>query len=217
MKVYNANKEFLLNANSKNDILAFYPDLIEHKIIREKASNIDDIGNIANEEYLPLVVIGGKIDGCINLSDLDELTDKMKNNQLKNIVNDLLQKLCNKKQKELLTYFDNKNYSYFQQKRYKEKYEMAIAYQNNGDYSNLLEIEANIRGITINELATTIIEKHNISKQQSKTFTIKIEAFRAKVQKMVNNLNIIEAMNIIQEAEAIDINEFEGYLDEMLQ
>ena len=117
-----------------------------------------------------------------------------------------LQKLCDTKSQEAKNYIAGYYISNEQLARYEEKYQIAMEYKANGKYPDVLELEADLKGITIDKLVNLIITKGQAYKQALIKFNAKIEAFRVKVKDLIKNNEIDKVMSIIEKAKKLGVN-----------
>jgi len=115
-----------------------------------------------------------------------------------------LQSLCDKKSIQAKTFIAGKDVTTEQLARYEEKYQVATEYKTNGNYANVLQLEADLQGITVNELADLIIVRGNVYKQALIEFNARIEAFRVAVYTIINAGDIDRANTIINGAKDFD-------------
>ena len=163
----------------------------------------------AIEELIPnesFIIVNGVIkfkNTQIKQPTKEQIQDKIAELEAREKLNNAytsLQKLCDTKSQEAKNYIAGKKVTDEQLARYKEKLEIAQEYKTNGSYADVLKLEADLKGITVDELADLIITKGNEYKQKLIEFNAKIEAFRVKVSKMIEDGEIDKANKIIEKA-----------------
>ena len=117
-----------------------------------------------------------------------------------------LQKLCDTKSQEAKNYIAGKKVTDEQLVRYNEKYQMAKEYKENKKYKEILELEADLHNLTIDDLVDSIVAKRNEYKESLMKFNAKIEALRTKVSEFIKAGDIDKANEIIEKAKNLDIN-----------
>jgi len=126
-----------------------------------------------------------------------------------------LAKLCDYKS-EQAKYFINGNFiTPEQEQRYREKYEMAKAYLADGSYKDTLQLEADLTGKTVDDLANLIVKLGDQYKTKLAFYYSLIEAFRVKTEEYIRNEQfslveraIAEAYNFQQDADATTLENF---------
>lgn len=166
---------------SNNTKKVFYRISIDNKIVYETSN-----GDTPTEDELVL----------INNAE-EEYLISMTENSLNN--------LCDTKSKEAKNYINGSEVSSEQLERYKEKEEIALS----SDKSSL-QLEADLQGITVDELATLIIDKANDYRLALKLFNTRIEAFRIAVSKVISSGDLEKANAIIEKAKYFDANTSDG-------
>jgi len=164
-----------------------------------------------------LILLSKKKDIVINLnkdnSDLLEankgIVQEIKNDFIKqkkiekiNKAYRKLQKLCDTKSQEAKNYIAGKKVTYEQLARYEEKFQIATEYKANGNYADILKLEADLQGVSVDNLANLIIVKGKAYKQALINFNAMIEAFRVKVSYLIETGQIDKAMQIIEQAKS---------------
>ena len=114
-----------------------------------------------------------------------------------------LQSLCDTKSVEAKAYINGAKVTAEQLARYEEKYQIATEYKANGNYADTLKLEADLQGLSVDELADLIIAKGQAYKQALISFNAKIEAFRVKVSKLISDGNIDKANEVITKAKEL--------------
>ena len=111
-----------------------------------------------------------------------------------------LQQLCDKKTQEARAYINGSKVSQEQLDRYNEKYDLAKQYKADGSNKNKLALEAELKNMSVDDLANLIIEKGDLYKDALTTFNSRIEAFRVKVSSIIEAGEIDKANDVISEA-----------------
>ena len=114
-----------------------------------------------------------------------------------------LQTLCDTKSIQAKTFIAGKDVTVEQLARYEEKYQVATEYKASGNYADVLKLEADLQGITVDELADLIIGSGNAYKQALIEFNARIEAFRVAVSKIIDAGDIDRANTIIENAKTL--------------
>jgi len=117
-----------------------------------------------------------------------------------------LQTLCDTKSQEAKNYIAGKRVTAEQLARYKEKFEIAQEYKANGSYADVLKLEADLQGLSVDDLADLIIAKGQAYKQALIKFNAKIEAFRVLVADLIEAGEIDKAMSIIEKAKKLGVD-----------
>jgi len=117
-----------------------------------------------------------------------------------------VQSLCDQKTQEAKQYIAGKKVTQEQLDRYKEKYEIAKKYLTDGSYADLLGYEAQARGMSVEELANVIVQKGDTWKENIVRFNFLIEAFKAKANSLIENLEIERLERILKEAQELGPN-----------
>ena len=138
----------------------------------------------------------------INSEDKDKFKEIAKKTKVIEVYS-LLQYTCDTKSIEAKTYINGAKVTVEQLARYEEKYQIATEYKANGNYADTLKLEADLRGLTVDELADLIIVKGQAYKQAFIGFNAKIEAFRVQVSKLISDGNLIKANEVITKAKEL--------------
>ena len=134
----------------------------------------------------------------LDILSRDKAQKRVKDTQL------ALQSLCDTKSIAAKAYINGAKVTVEQLARYEEKYQIAIEYKANGNYADILKLEADLQGLTVGALADVIITKGDAYKQALITFNAKIEAFRVQVSKLINAGDIDKANAVIEQAKAFN-------------
>ena len=80
--------------------------------------------------------------------------------------------------------------------RYLDKYELASEYLSDGSNEELLKYEANDNGLTVTEFANLILDKHETYLNEQKRFSILIELFRTRANRLIDQglYNVIDTL-----------------------
>ena len=111
-----------------------------------------------------------------------------------------LQELCDTKSKQAKNFIAGKEVTDEQVRRYEEKYQIAKEYKATGAYADRLKLEADLQGLTVDELADLITQKGDAWNEAIITFNARIEAFRVKVADLIESGEIDKANEIIEKA-----------------
>ncbi|MCF6207671.1 MAG: hypothetical protein L3J47_12420 [Sulfurovum sp.] len=114
--------------------------------------------------------------------------------------------LCDAKTTEAKNYINGAPVSNEQLRRYEEKYEMAKAYKATGAYAETLQLEADLAGTTVDQLADLIIASGDAYKQALINFNAMIEAFRVKVKAMISAGDLAGAQAVMEKAKMLGAN-----------
>ena len=114
-----------------------------------------------------------------------------------------LQELCDTKSKQAKNYIAGKEVTDEQVRRYEEKYQIAKEYKASGAYADRLKLEADLQGLTVDELADLIIQKGDAWNEALIAFNARIEAFRIAVSKIIDAGDIDRANSIIEKAKEL--------------
>ena len=117
----------------------------------------------------------------------------------------LLQTLCDTKSQEAKNYINGAKVTSEQLARYEEKYEIAKAFKADGSHLEQLQLEADLVGLTVTELADLIIARGDAYKQALVTFNARIEAFRVKVRSLIADGQLDSVNLILETAKDFDI------------
>ena len=117
----------------------------------------------------------------------------------------LLQNLCDTKSQEAKNYINGTKVTPEQLVRYKEKYEIAKAFKKDGSFSEQLQLEAELTGLTVGELADLIVSKGDTYKQILTSFNVRIEAFRVKVKSLIAEGQLDKVNQILETAKNFDV------------
>jgi len=138
-------------------------------------------------------------------------------NAKETLLNDI-QSLADIKTKELKNYIAGKKVTPEQIERYEQKYKLALKCREAVDYTPL-NLEAELQGITGEDLANLIIEKHDEWVAELQKYTALIEAYRVKAQAIIKNLETLEdiekARMLLDRAKEFSINTTEKDIKEL--
>ena len=167
------------------------------------------IDNIKVKDYFnnnkrELILLGSNID-FIELTKLMEakaIIDRgvSKEEVYKTSTLLLLDWLCDTKTQEAKNYINGSPVSNEQLDRYHTKYIISNAYKADGSYKDQLQLEADLKGITVDELADLVIKMGNAYKEGMTIFNSRIEAFRVKTKSLIDADNIEKVRVIISHA-----------------
>ena len=131
-----------------------------------------------------------------------------------------IQSLADTKTKELKNYIAGKKVTPEQVDRYEQKYQLALKCKESGDYTPL-NLEAELQGITGEELADLIITKHDEWVAELQKYIALIEAYRVKAQTIVESLETIKdvekAKGLLERAKEFGINTTEQQIKELFE
>ena len=137
------------------------------------------------------------VDGEIVEKELSD--DEKKSEAIRN-----LGSLCDKKSVEAKSYINGSYVSVEQLARYEEKYQSALSYKADGSSEEILKLEAELQGLSVADFADVVIRKGEAYKLALATFNAKIEAFRIKVNKLIEAKEFEKVSNIFEKAEHLD-------------
>jgi hypothetical protein len=119
------------------------------------------------------------------------------------ICRDALSLLCDSKSIEAKTFINGGYVSAEQFARYEEKLKMAKAFLSDESYKSTLSLEAEIQGVSVEDLANAIVAKGAVYENALLSFNAKIEAFRLSVNKIIEQKQFETANAIIEKAYAL--------------
>lgn len=114
-----------------------------------------------------------------------------------------LQNLCDTKSKQAKNYIAGKEVTDGQMQRYEEKYQIAKEYRATGTYADRLKLEADLQGLTIDELAELIVNMGDAYKEKLISFNARIEAFRIKASKLIAAGEMERVNSILEQAKVL--------------
>jgi hypothetical protein len=174
--------------DTDNKIYAFEDNVKQETIELVEQKHNTTLTPISETEYKSFKLFG--------IFDKTEEEIEAKENELaftnakETLLNDI-QSLADTKTKELKNYIAGKKVTPEQVDRYEQKYQLAMKCKEAGDYTPL-NLEAELQGITGEELANLIIEKHDEWVAELQKYTALIEAYRVKAQTIVESLETLE-------------------------
>ena len=115
-------------------------------------------------------------------------------------------KLCDLKTLEVKDMLTGQKVTEGLVERYKIKDEIARAYLKDGSYADDLKVEADLNGMTVDELSKLIVQLADKYKSKLNYFYSLIEAFRVKTKKLINEYKFDIVNNIINTAYTFDAN-----------
>lgn len=115
-----------------------------------------------------------------------------------------LRSACDAKSEDAKNYINGSKVTNEQVARYEEKYYMAKEFKANGSYAAQLQLEAELNGLTVDALADFIVAKGDEYKEALRVFNARIEAFRVKVQDLIDNGQVDKANDILEVAKGLD-------------
>jgi len=170
------------------------------------------IDNIKVKDYYnnnkrDLILLGSKIDFAklTRLMEAKAILDRgaSKEEVYKTSTLLLLDWLCDTKTQEAKNYINGSPVSSEQLDRYHTKYIISNAYKADGSYKEQLQLEADLKGMTVDELADLVIKTGNMYKEGMTIFNSRIEAFRVKTKSLIENDNIEKVREIIGKAKSL--------------
>ena len=136
------------------------------------------------------------------LEELNKFNDEMKKLELYKKID----KFADTKTKEAKNYIAGKTVTDEQLLRYERKYEMAKAYKTDGSYKDELSWEAELTGITVDELADLIVNTAMVYNKELNSTIAKIEAFRVKLGNWVKAGKYNNVESILAEAYKLPVD-----------
>ena len=110
---------------------------------------------------------------------------------------------CDKKTRQAKNYIAGKEVTSEQAQRYEEKYQIAKEYRATGTYADRLKLEADLQGLTIDELAELIVNMGDSYKEKLISFNARIEAFRIKASKLIAAGEMERVNSILEQAKVL--------------
>ena len=119
---------------------------------------------------------------------------------------DKLWKLCDKKTQEVKNYLNGEKVTEGLIERYQAKEQMARAYLKDGSYKDELQVEADLKGVSVDDLAKLIVSLADKFKSKLDYFYSLIEAFRVKTKSLIINCQFDDVDKIMIEASGMGAN-----------
>ena len=191
---------------------------VDSKLYRIKTNIKDEDLFIKKNPTLNLIKVsqgelplygGEEVDEVFYMLDIDsiiidkERTDKRVQEYREEKKERYLAKLmdfCDKKTQEIQDYLNGQKVTEGLIMRYEAKEAMAQAYLKDGSFKDELQVEADLKGVTVDELAKLITTLANEYKTKLNYFYSLIEAFRVKAKTLVLNYKFTEFDSIIDKA-----------------
>jgi len=117
---------------------------------------------------------------------------------------DRLIDLCDKKTQEIKNYLNGQKVTEGLIERYQAKEQMARAYLADGSFKDELQIEADLKGVSVDDLAKLIIDLADKFKNKLDYFYSLIEAFRVKTKSLILNYKFSDVDKIMNDASGLD-------------
>jgi len=115
-----------------------------------------------------------------------------------------LQNVCDFKTQEVLNFLAGQNVTTLQIDRYSQKAAMAKAYKaDNVSYKDELSTEATLVGLSVDDLASLIIQLSDASNTKTRASNSLIEAFRVKTKYYIVNNDFLDARKAIYAFKAL--------------
>ena len=129
-----------------------------------------------------------------------------KENKKQDYLNRLLE-LCDRKTQEVKNYINGEKVTEGLIERYQAKEQMAKAYLADGSsYKDELQVEADLKGISVDDLAKLIVSLADKFKSKLDYFYSLIEAFRVKTKSLILNYQFDDVDKIVMEASGMGAN-----------
>ena len=123
-----------------------------------------------------------------------------KENKKQDYLNRLLE-LCDRKTQEVKNYINGEKVTEGLIERYQAKEQMAKAYLADGSsYKDELQVEADLKGISVDDLAKLIVSLADKFKSKLDYFYSLIEAFRVKTKSLILNYQFDDVDKVMMEA-----------------
>ena len=119
---------------------------------------------------------------------------------------DRLIDLCDKKTQEVKDYINGQKVTEGLIERYQAKEQMAKAYLADGSFKDELQIESDLKGISVDDLAKLIVDLANKFRSKLNYFYSIIEAFRVKTKQLILNYQFDDVDKIMMEASGMGAN-----------
>jgi len=118
-----------------------------------------------------------------------------------------LLELCDRKTQEVKNYINGEKVTEGLIERYQAKEQMAKAYLADGSsYKDELQVEADLKGISVDDLAKLIVSLADKFKSKLDYFYSLIEAFRVKTKSLILNYQFDDVDKIVMEASGMGAN-----------
>ena len=121
-----------------------------------------------------------------------------------------LQEVCDTKSQEAKNFINGARVTDELLEEYEIKVELAKDYKQNGTSTEKLQLEADLVGKTVDELATLILQLNDQYCEAYNTYKMMIGAFRVKVKRLIASGQLDEANRIIEIAKGFDVNTTEA-------
>ena len=151
-----------------------------------------------------------KVQGLISKGEVPEpqYTETDLNPHIQKELITELNSLCDTKSKEARNYIAGQKVSNEQLERYNNKFEVAKKYLSDKDdeSKSKLQLEADLKGVTVDSLANLIVEKGNEYLSALETLNNRIDAFRIKVKQLIQSNEFDKVDSIIEKAKEFNAN-----------
>ena len=143
----------------------------------------------------------GKI--IIDTDRTSKRVEQYKEEKKQDYLNRLIE-LCDRKTQEIKDYLNGQKVTEGLLERYQAKEEMARAYLKDGSYKDELQVEADLKGVSVDDLAKLIVDLADKFRNKLDYFYSLIEAFRVKTKSLILNYQFSDVDKIMNEASGLD-------------
>ena len=188
--------------NNKNVVKINVPSSLEDEfIVKNPTGGFKKVDSIPHSDF-----------NCWKLDKKNKIiVDKDREKPLRQAsLREKLSKLADDKTQAAKDLIGGKIISSEQVERYESKYQMAVEFlKDNKTNKNKFQLEADLTGISVKDLATKIVTTGKIFKEALNTFNLRIDAFRVNVNKIIDSGledKLKQAEFIINKAYQFDAN-----------
>ena len=128
-----------------------------------------------------------------------------------------LQKVCDTKSQEAKNYINGAKVTDALLEEYEIKVRLAKDYKQNGVNTEKLQLEADLVGKTVDELATLIIQLNDQYCEAYNRYKMMIGAFRVKVKRLIASGQLDKANKAIELAKSFGANTTEADIKEVFK
>ena len=140
------------------------------------------------------------------MKPIPQYTKESLKEYVKNELKNRLNTLCDEKSQEAIYYVAGSKVSQSQLDRYYDKYKVSLAYLKDGSKKEKLQLEADLQGISVDDLAKLVVKLHDEYVDKIETLNNRIESFRIAVKKIIEAGEIDKAIRLIDKAQKFNAN-----------
>ena len=140
------------------------------------------------------------------MKPIPQYTKESLKEYVKNELKNRLNTLCDVKSQEAIYYVSGSKVSQSQLDRYYDKYKVSLAYLKDGSKKEKLQLEADLQGISVDDLAKLVVKLHDEYVDKIETLNNRIESFRIAVKKIIEAGEIDKAIRLIDKAQKFNAN-----------